>query len=95
MAKYSWKSFWKDFLSYSIITLIAIVLAILMRIFLFASFKVPSPSMEPAIMAGDYILVNKQIPGPRVYRDIHNIRENGKVQTKRFKGIRAVRRNDI
>jgi signal peptidase I len=51
--------------------------------------------MEPAIMAGDYILVNKQIPGPRVYRDIHNIRENGKVQTKRFKGIRAVRRNDI
>jgi signal peptidase I len=51
--------------------------------------------MEPAIMAGDYILVNKQIPGPRVYRDINNIRINGKVQTKRFRGIRKVRRNDI
>ncbi|MDR2057326.1 MAG: S26 family signal peptidase, partial [Dysgonamonadaceae bacterium] len=44
---------------------IAIVLAILLRVFLFASFKIPSPSMEPAIFPGDYIIVNKQIPGPR------------------------------
>ena len=51
--------------------------------------------MEPAVLAGDRIIVNKQIPGPRVYRDIRQIRVDGKVQTKRFKGIRQVRRNDI
>ena len=51
--------------------------------------------MEPAVMAGDYIIANKQIPGPRVYRNFRQIRVNGKVQTKRFKGIRNVRRNDV
>jgi signal peptidase I len=52
--------------------------------------------MHPTVEAGESILVNKQIPGPRVYRSLKNIRdENGKVQTRRFKGIRKIRRNDI
>lgn len=51
--------------------------------------------MEPAVLAGDYIIANKQIPGPRVYRDIRQFRINGKVRTKRFKGIRNVGRNDV
>jgi signal peptidase I len=51
--------------------------------------------MEPSVLAGEFIVVNKQIPGPRVYRNIRQLRMNGKVQTKRFKGIRQVRRNDV
>jgi signal peptidase I len=51
--------------------------------------------MYPAIEAGDYILVNKQIPGPRVYRDMSNIAPNGKIETKRYSGFRPIRRNDI
>jgi signal peptidase I len=51
--------------------------------------------MYPAIEPGDFIMVNKQIPGPRVYKDVHHFRIDGKVQTKRFKGIRTVLRNDI
>jgi len=51
--------------------------------------------MYPTLVKGDYILVNKQIPGPRVYRNIRRIRYDGKVQTKRFKGIRSVKQNDI
>jgi len=51
--------------------------------------------MEPAVLAGDFIIANKQIPGPRVFKNIRQIRIEGKVQTKRFKGIRKVRRNDI
>ena len=44
---------------------IAIILSICLRVFVFDSFKIPSPSMEPAIMAGDYILVNKLVLGGR------------------------------
>jgi signal peptidase I len=93
--KYFWKNFWKDLLFWFIFVIMSIVLATGMRVFLLCSFKVPSYSMYPAIEPGDFIMVNKQIPGPRVYRDINNIKFDGRVQTKRFKGIRAVRRNDI
>jgi signal peptidase I len=41
-----------------------------MRVLLFSSFHIPSDSMAPAILAGDYIIVNKQIPGPRVYKNL-------------------------
>lgn len=37
-----------------------------LRIFLFASFHVPTSSMQPAILSGDHVLVNKLIPGPRM-----------------------------
>ena len=66
------------------------------RVFVVSSvIKIPSVSMEPAVLAGDRIIVNKQIPGTRIFRNIRKIRVDGKVQTKRFKGIRKVRRNDI
>ena len=84
----------KTILHYVIIVFIALVLAIVMRVFFFASFSIPSPSMEPTILAGDQIIVNKLIPGPRVYKNF-NFREGGKVETRRFKGSRAIRRNDV
>ena len=39
---------------------------ILSRLYLFDIYKVPSYSMEPTLMAGDYILVTKSEYGPRV-----------------------------
>jgi signal peptidase I len=51
--------------------------------------------MEPAVLAGDFIIASKLIPGPRVFKNLRQIRVDGKVQTKRFNGIRKVRRNDI
>jgi signal peptidase I len=76
--------------------IVALTFAICVRVFILTSIiSIPSGSMEPAVLAGDRIIVNKQIPGPRIYRDIRQIRVNGKVQTKRFKGIRKVRRNDV
>lgn len=33
----------------------------------FASFKIPSDSMEPALIAGDNILVNKWVMGGRLF----------------------------
>ena len=77
-----------------IVLLISVVLALLLRIFLFASFKVPSQSMFPAIEAGENILVNKLIPGPRVYKNF-GFRDGKKAETRRFKGVRAIKRNDV
>ena len=74
--------------------LIAIFFALALRIFFLASFKIPSPSMEPAIMPGDFILVNKLIPGPRVYKNF-DFTKGAKVETRRFKGIRKIKRNDV
>jgi signal peptidase I len=95
MIKITGKKFWKEFVWWTAAVLIATVLAVLMRVFLFCSFSVPSGSMHPTIETGDFILVNKQIPGPRVYPHFPKARINGKVVTKRFKGIRAIRRNDV
>ena len=39
---------------------------VLSRLYLFDIYRVPSYSMEPTLMAGDYILVSKAEYGPRV-----------------------------
>ncbi len=77
-----------------VVVLISIVVALSLRIFLFASFKIPSPSMVPSIEAGENILVSKLIPGPRVYKNFDFL-DGKKVETRRFKGIRTIKRNDI
>ncbi|MDR0863307.1 MAG: signal peptidase I [Candidatus Symbiothrix sp.] len=88
------KIVWKDLRTLSVWILISVGLALGLRIFIFASFKVPSPSMEPTILAGDYVWVNKLTLGARMYANFDFIR-GGKVETKRLPGIRKVKRNDV
>jgi len=47
--------------------LIAIVFAIFARTFVVQAFKIPSESMEPNLLVGDHILVNKFVYGPTIY----------------------------
>ena len=90
------KRFLKGLRFYTAVFVVSVVMAIGLRVFVVTSvIKIPSGSMEPAVLAGDRIIVTKLIPGPRIFRSIRQIRVDGKVRTKRFKGVRKVRRNDV
>jgi len=45
---------------------IAVLIALFIRAFIVQAFKIPSSSMEPTLLVGDHILVNKFIYGIRV-----------------------------
>jgi signal peptidase I len=50
---------------------IAVLIALFIRAFVVQAFKIPSSSMEPTLLVGDHLLVNKFIYGIRVpYTDI-------------------------
>jgi signal peptidase I len=74
--------------------MLTLTLSVVMKVFLFASFKVPTGSMEPTIVPGDFVFVNKLLTGPRVYRDFGFLKGK-KTPYKRIRGMRQIRRNDI
>lgn len=43
--------------------IIAVLIALFVRTFIVQAFKIPSSSMEPTLLVGDYLLVNKFIYG--------------------------------
>jgi signal peptidase I len=49
----------KVFLEYLAAVLMAVIVAISVRAFLFEAYRVPSAMMEPALILGDHIFVNK------------------------------------
>ena len=51
---------------YAEAAVIAVLLALLVRTFVVQAFKIPSGSMEPTLLVGDHILVNKFIYGVKV-----------------------------
>jgi signal peptidase I len=65
-----------------------------LQIFFFASFKIPSDSMSPALTTGDRVLVYKLIPGPRLFNLFATLRVE-QVEIYRAPGIRKLRRNDV
>ncbi len=45
---------------------IAVALALFVRTFVFQAFKIPTGSMEPNLLVGDHLIVNKMIVAPTV-----------------------------
>lgn len=60
----------------------------------FASFRIPSDSMQPALLPGDNILVNKWMMGARIF-DIWEAEENKEVNIHRLPGVGKVKRGDV
>jgi signal peptidase I len=89
------RSWLKNCLYWFFIVLSGILLAIILRVFFFAAYVIPTPSMEPAIIPGDKVIVNKLIPGPRIIRNFFSLHKGEKPDIKRLKGVRAIRRNDV
>jgi signal peptidase I len=54
------------FREYAEAAIIAVVLALFIRTFVVQAFKIPSGSMEPTLLVGDHILVNKFIYGVKL-----------------------------
>jgi signal peptidase I len=54
------------FREYAEAAIIAVVLALFIRTFVVQAFKIPSGSMEPTLLVGDHILVNKFIYGIKI-----------------------------
>src|SRR4249920_388483 len=44
--------------------IVAVVLALFVRTFVFQAFKIPTGSMEPNLLVGDHLIVNKMINAP-------------------------------
>ncbi|WP_024994601.1 signal peptidase I [Phocaeicola paurosaccharolyticus] len=60
----------------------------------FASFRIPSDSMEPSILPGDNILVNKWVIGGRIF-NIWKAVEGKDVNIFRLPGFGKIKHNDV
>lgn len=67
---------------------------LLLQIFCIASFHIPSDSMEPNLVAGDVILVNKWSYGARLF-NVMNAVEGKQVVINRLPGVDSIRLNDV
>ncbi|MBR4381620.1 MAG: signal peptidase I [Bacteroidaceae bacterium] len=73
---------------------LAVVGYLLLQVFLLVSFKVPTNSMVPEIMPGDFILVEKLSMGPRLFNVFKATRLED-VEIYRLPGLRGIKQNDV
>lgn len=65
------------------------------RVMLFDQFVIPTESMQPTLMPGDRVLVDKTIMGARIYSDFNFKPEGGELKCWRTRGNRTIQLNDI
>jgi signal peptidase I len=75
--------------------LIALVLAIFIRTFFVQAYKIPSGSMEPTLLIGDHILVNKIIYGLRMPDSIFGLQIPGLPYGQYVFHLEPVHRGDV
>ena len=70
------------------------LLWLFIQMFCIASFHIPTDSMEPDLLAGDVVLVNKLTYGARLFNILDAV-EGKQVEIVRLPGMRKVKRNDV
>lgn len=73
---------------------IIIIGFLLLRVFVFGSYRIPTDSMIPAIIPGDYVLVNKLAYGARLF-NLFDALEGKRVKIRRIFGYTHVKHNDV
>ncbi|SEK19990.1 signal peptidase I [Parapedobacter koreensis] len=88
------RKIWKTSRGIALTAIFTVLVVGSLRIFLFASFSIPTPSMQPTILPGDHILINKLVPGPRMdwLCNAADVSDNHRY---RIKGHRPVTRGDV
>lgn len=81
-------------LSLCFILCVTMIVWLFFQITTFASFKIPSDSMEPALLPGDNIIVNKWVMGGRLF-NIWDAAENKQINISRLPAFGKIKRNDI
>lgn len=70
------------------------LLLMVLQLFCLTSFKIPSDSMEPALEAGDQIVVNKLIKGARLF-DVTAALNREDIDIYRMPALGKLKRNDV
>lgn len=63
---------------------------VLLQVTCIATFKIPSDSMEPALLPGDNILVNKWVMGARIF-NIWDAAEGKEVKISRLPALGKIK----
>lgn len=71
-----------------------LVIWILLQVTSIATFRIPSDSMEPTLIAGDNILVNKWVMGGRIF-NIWDAMDGKEVKISRLPSLGKIKRNDV
>lgn len=71
-----------------------ILLWIFLQVFLIASFRIPTDSMEPTLLEGDAVLVEKCSMGARLF-DVNSSLKGEQGPIYRTLGLRGLKRNDV
>jgi signal peptidase I len=73
---------------------ILILFCLLLQVTAVATFRIPTDSMQPTLLPGDNILVNKTIMGARIF-NLWEAAEDKEVAIHRLPGLGKVKRNDV
>src|SRR5258706_558656 len=74
---------------------VALILAIFIRTFFIQAYKIPSGSMEPTLLIGDHILVNKVVFGLRMPDSIFGLQIPGLPYGHYLFHLQSVHRGDV
>ncbi len=87
-----------DIIYRTILAFLAIMLIIasyfLARAYVGDWFVIPTSSMEPTLIPGDRVMVNKLIAGARIY-DEFDFRKGVEMKSHRTAGVRNIKHNDV